>query len=100
MEPAWAIISSVAAEDVTILTHLADLHYNCHHASERVKYEPAMSRIEIQLNVGQRVRVEGGEDPFLHVGKMGIVERIEVSTGGEKVCIVRIDRLPELVTIP
>ncbi len=67
---------------------------------ERVKYAIAMSGKEGQLNVGQRVRIVGEEGPPVHLGKMAIVERVEISTEGEPICSIRIDRFPGLVTIP
>ena len=52
------------------------------------------------LNVGQRVRVMEDEDPPLLLGKMGIVEKVEIPTGGVPTCDVRIDRSGELVSLP
>jgi hypothetical protein len=67
---------------------------------ERVKYELIMNGRETQLNVGQRVRIIEEEDPPVHLGKMAVVERVEISTEGDPICVIRIDRFPELVTIP
>ncbi len=58
----------------------------------------AMSKKGIQLNEGQRVRIIEEEDPPVHLGKMAIVERVELSAEGEPICDVRIDRSSELVS--
>lgn len=55
---------------------------------------------DIQLNVGQRVRIYEEEDPPKHIGKMATVENIESPTEGELFCTVRIDRSDELVSLP
>jgi len=59
-----------------------------------------MSEKGMYLNVGQRVRVMEDEDPPLLLGKMGIVEKVEIPTGGVPTCDVRIDRSGELVSLP
>ena len=59
-----------------------------------------MSEKGMYLNVGQRVRVMEDEDPPLLLGKMGIVEEVEIPTGGVPTCDVRIDRSGELVSLP
>lgn len=58
-----------------------------------------MSEKGISLNVGQRVRIIEEEDPPVHLGKMAIVERVELSAQGEPICNVRIDRSSELVSL-
>jgi hypothetical protein len=54
------------------------------------------------LNVGQRVRIveEEEEDNPVLIGKMAIVERVDLSTRGVPTCEVRIDRSGELVSLP
>ena len=59
-----------------------------------------MSEKGMYLNVGQRIRVMEDEDPPLLLGKMGIVEEVEIPTGGVPTCDVRIDRSGELVSLP
>jgi hypothetical protein len=59
-----------------------------------------MSEKGMRLNVGQRVRIVEEEDPAVHVGKMAIVERVELSAEGVPTCDVRIDRSNELVSLP
>lgn len=59
-----------------------------------------MTEEGIQLSVGQRVRIIEEEGVPLHIGKMATVERVEISTEGEPICDVRIDRSGELVSFP
>ena len=54
----------------------------------------------MRLNVGQRVRIVEEEDPPVHVGRMAIVERVELSAEVVPTCDVRIDRSSELVSLP
>ncbi len=58
-----------------------------------------MSEKGIRLNVGQRVRIIEDKDPPIHLGKMAIVERVELPAEGEPICDVRIDRSSELVSL-
>ena len=48
-----------------------------------------------KYTVGQRVRINKQDDPPTHVGKMALVEEIELSQGGEPACVLKIDRLNE-----
>jgi len=45
-----------------------------------------------KYTVGQRVRINEQDDPPTHVGKMALVEEIELSQGGEPACVLKIDR--------
>jgi len=58
-----------------------------------------MSEKRMQLNTGQRVRIIEEEGPPVHLGKMAIVERVELPAEGEPICDVRIDRSSELVSL-
>jgi len=59
-----------------------------------------MSEKRVQLNRGQRVCINEEEEPATHVGKMAVVERVELPAEGEPVCDVRIDRSGELLSLP
>lgn len=55
------------------------------------------------FTVGQRVRIEREDVPSVHIGKLGIVERLEFPQGQEPLCVVRVDRIDrkeELVSLP
>ena len=49
---------------------------------------------------GQRVRINEEEEPVAHVGKMAVVERVEFPEDGEPVCVLRVDRIADLVSLP
>ena len=58
-----------------------------------------MSKQGIRLNVGQRVRIIEEEDPPVHLGKLAVVERVELPAEGGPICDIRIDRSGELVSL-
>lgn len=50
--------------------------------------------------VGQRVRINKEDDPPVHVGKLAVIERIETPDNSEPVCVLKVDRIPELLSFP
>ena len=52
------------------------------------------------FTVGQRVRINKEDDPPIHLGKLAVVERIELPDNSEPVCVLKIDRIPELLSLP
>ena len=54
----------------------------------------------VQYSIGQRVRIVEEEDPAAHVGKMAIVQRIEFPDEGAPICVLRVDRIPDPLSMP
>ena len=54
----------------------------------------------VRYVAGQRVRIFEEDDPITHVGKMAVVQRVEVSDEGDPTCVLRVDRVDELVSLP
>lgn len=50
--------------------------------------------------VGQRVRIEGEDEPIKHIGKLATIERIETAERGEPVCVLKVDRVATPVALP
>jgi len=59
-----------------------------------------MNNSTVRYAVGQRVRINEEEDPATHVGKMAVVERVELPDEGEPICVLKVDRMDEPVTLP
>ena len=53
-----------------------------------------------QFKEGQRVRIDEKEDPPIHVGKMGVIQQLQTGENAEPTCELRIDRIPELISLP
>ncbi|MFQ6029281.1 MAG: hypothetical protein ACE5Q6_17535 [Dehalococcoidia bacterium] len=53
-----------------------------------------------EYTVGQRVRINEEDDPSIHVGKMAIIERIELPCHGEPICVLKVDRIAEPLSLP
>ena len=53
-----------------------------------------------QFKEGQRVRIDEEEDPPIHVGKMGVIQQLQIGENAEPTCELRIDRIPELISFP
>lgn len=58
-----------------------------------------MSKPE-KYTVGQRVRINEEDDPPIHVGKMAVIERIELPHDSEPFYILKVDRITELISLP
>lgn len=53
-----------------------------------------------QFSAGQRVWINEEDEPAVHVGKMAIVDKVEVDSKGTPLCVLRVDRESELLKLP